>query len=97
MRMVPENVLPRWGKDLGAVKTSGEIGCEKRPDAHGAEVLRAAREGAGVACGGEEKVEDVGEEDGPEEGDGAEKEESCEVDSDGEGVPEDDKGLEAAF
>jgi len=85
MRVVPKNVFPRRGKDLGAV------------DAHGAQVLRAAGEGAGVAGRGEEEVEDVGEEEGPEEGDGTEEEEGGEEDGDGEGVPEDDKGLEPAF
>jgi len=97
MRVVPKNVFPRRGKDLGAVEASGEIGGEEGPDAHGAQVLRAAGEGAGVAGRGEEEVEDVGEEEGPEEGDGTEEEEGGEEDGDGEGVPEDDKGLEPAF
>lgn len=90
MRVVPENVLSCWGEDLGAVKASGEVGGKEGPDAHGAEILRASGEGAGVTGGGEEEVENVWEEDGPEERDGAEEEEGCKEDGDAEGVPEDD-------
>lgn len=59
--------------------------------------MGAAGESAGVASVGEKEVKDVGEEEGPKEGNGAEEEEGGEEDGDAEGVPEDDKGLEPAF
>ena len=48
-----------------------------------------------MAGGGEEEVEDVGEEEGPEEGDGAQEEEGREEKRDAEGVPQDNERLEA--
>jgi len=50
--------------------------------------------GGGV---GEEAVDEVGEHDGPEEGDGAEEEEEGEEADDAEAVEEDHEGLEAAL
>ena len=75
--VVAEDVFAGWRENLRAVEAGGEVGCEEGPEFHGAEELGAVRQSAGVRGPGEENVEEIGEEQRPEEGDRAEEEECC--------------------
>ena len=82
MRMVPEDVFARRGENLATVQSRGEVRGEQGPDAQAAHELGATSELAVVPGGRKEEEQEVGQDEGPEERDGAEHEERCDEDWD---------------
>lgn len=93
VRMVPKAVFPVRRQLRTAMETHGEVGRKGRPDLGTAHALGAEGERAVFACFGEEEVDHVGDEKGPEQRDGAKEEEGGDGDAEGEGVVEDCEGL----
>ena len=75
----------------------GEVGSEKRPDSKRAEKRGAIGEVARVSSAREQDVYKVGDEDGPENWDGAEEKEGAEKQGNAKSVPEDDESLQTSF
>ena len=97
VRVVAKDVFARRGENGGAMEAGREVGSEQRPDWQRAQEARAVGEGAGMPGAGKEDVDEVGNEDGPEEWDGAEEEEGAEEEGDAEGVPQDNECLQASL
>lgn len=74
-----------------------EVGSEKRPDWKRAEEVGAVGESARVPSAGKEDIYEVGNEDRPEEWDGAEEEEGAEKQGNAESVAQDNESLQASF
>lgn len=66
VRVVAEDVFARGRERCGAVEAGGEVGGEEGPDGETADEVGAVGEVARRAGAGEEDVNGVGEEDGPE-------------------------------
>ena len=97
MRVIAKDVFACWRVNGRAVETGGEVGSDMRPDSKRAEEWGAVGESAGVSSVGEEDVYEVGHEDGPGEGDGAEEKEGAEKQGNTDSVPEDNESLQASF
>ena len=97
MRVIAKDVFAGRRENGGAMKAGGEVGSEKRPDSKRAEKGGAVGEAARVSGAGEEDVYKVGDEDGPENWDGAEEKEGAEKQGNAKSVPEDDESLQSSF
>lgn len=96
--VVGEDVVFCGVEGGGGVEFEREVGGVEFPEGEAAEE-RAAPVGGGTVdvCGGEEDVDEVGDQDGPGEGDGEEEPEEGDPERDGEFVEKDGSGLEASF
>ncbi len=93
MRMIAKNVFACWGENGGPMEASGEVGSEERPDWKRAKEIGAVGEGARLSSAGKEDIDQVGNEDRPEQRNGAEQEEGTEKKGNAESVSEDNEGL----
>ena len=97
VRVIAKDVFACWRENGGAMEASGEVGSEERPDSKRAEKRGAVGEVARVSGTREQDVYKVGDEDGPENWDGAKEKEGAEKQGNAESVPEDDESLQTSF
>ena len=97
MWVIAEDIFACWRENGGAMEAGGEVGSEKRPNSKRAEKGGAVGEVARVSSAGEEDVYKIGDEDGPEDWDGAEEKEGGEKQGNAKSVPENDESLQSSL
>ena len=97
VRVVAEDVLAVGGQGSGPVQAGGEVGGEEVPDSRPAQARGAIGDVAAVGGFGENDVDQVDDDDGPEDGDGAEEEECRQERRDAQCMAEDNERLETAL
>ena len=97
VRVVAKDVLARGLQDLRTVQAGGEVGGEERPHARAAAPFAAIRQFPRRAGVGEEHKKGVWEDEGPQDGYGAEEEEDAHQTGDAERVHQHSERLQAAL
>lgn len=97
VRVITKDVFTCWGENGGAMEAGREVGSEKGPYWKRAEEIGAVGERARMSSAGQENIYEVGNEDRPEEWDGAEEEEGAEKEGNAKSVAKDNESLQTSL